>query len=70
MSQESLVETEADTTGNYLELLDEDKVEYVILDQTHDAELLKILQRHPAWMMDCEAEEAVIFSRNSSGVAV
>ena len=47
---------------NWLQLLDEENVQLVILDAQLDLELVNAIRSQPAWNIDFEDNELVIFT--------
>jgi hypothetical protein len=66
MSRNHLTIQETEVNRYWLEQLDEDGVEFVILDLHGDSDLLEIFRLQPAWTVDFEDGEAVIFVRAAS----
>lgn len=48
---------------DWLTCLDEQNVQYVLLDLNLDEEFVKTLQRQPQWLVDFEEDGTVIFAR-------
>jgi len=65
MSQDCLATRELNTDQNWLDQLDEYDVQSVVLDLHSDGDLVDIFRRQPAWTVDFEDGEAVIFLRNA-----
>lgn len=53
---------------NWLETLDEQGVQFVILDPCDDRDLAKAMRSQPGWEVDFEDREATIFARAGSRV--
>ena len=64
--QNYLAAQETDANKGWLDQLDEHGVEFVILDLHGDSDLAEILRLQPAWTVDFEDGEAVIFARAAS----
>ena len=54
------------TSQRWLDQLDEYGVECVILDLQIDSDLVRLFQRQPAWTVDFEDGQAVIFARDTA----
>jgi hypothetical protein len=54
---------ESDMNGNWLERFEEQNVQFVVLNQAQDEELVKALRRQPEWSVDFEDDGAVVFAR-------
>jgi hypothetical protein len=52
------------TGDDWSRVLEEYDVQFVLLDQSQDEELIKTLLRQPEWSTDFEGDEAVIFARS------
>ena len=50
-------------TIDWLDLFDQEGVEFVVLDPSDDGNLIKMLRDQPGWAIGLEDEEAVIFAR-------
>ena len=48
--------------GRWLATLDALSVQFLVLDTRRDRELLAAARSHPAWAVDFEDEEAVLFT--------
>ena len=48
----------------WLQLIDEENVQLVILDSQIDSELLQAIRLQPEWAVDFDDNELVIFKRN------
>lgn len=55
---------ETDMNRDRLECFEEQKVQFVVLSQSQDEELVKALRRQPEWSLDFEGDGAVIFARS------
>lgn len=66
MLRSHLTTQETDMNRDWLERLDEDGVEFVILDLHGDSDLVEIFRPQPAWTVDFEDGEAVVFVRAAS----
>jgi hypothetical protein len=51
--------------ARWLAVLDQYRVEYLILDPRHDGALLAAASRHPAWTVDYDDGESVLLARSS-----
>jgi hypothetical protein len=51
--------------GNWSKHFDEQNVQFVVLNQSQDEELVKILRRQPGWSVDFEGDGTVIFARSA-----
>ena len=51
---------------NYPQVLDEYGVQFLVLDCHSDADLLEMFRSQPAWTVDFEDEEEVIFVRTDT----
>jgi hypothetical protein len=49
--------------GEWLVLLEEFDVQFLMLDTDHDAELLELFQAHPAWAIDSQDDQSVLLVR-------
>jgi len=61
--------TVAQGTGvneNWPQVLDEYGVQFLVLDCRSDADLLEMFRSQPAWTIDFEDGEAVIFARTDT----
>lgn len=52
--------------ARWLAVLDEYRVQYLILDAEHDRTLLGAAGRHPAWTVDYDDGESVLLARASA----
>ena len=50
--------------GNWLKRFEEQDVQFVVLNQSQDEELVKTLRHQPGWVVDFEGDRAVIFVRS------
>jgi hypothetical protein len=50
-------------SGDWLELFDQEGVQFVVLNLCDDDALVEALRCQPGWAVDFEDEEAVIFAR-------
>lgn len=50
---------------NWLQCFDEHNVQFAVLSQGQDKELVKTLRRQPEWSVDFEGDGAVIFARSA-----
>jgi hypothetical protein len=57
---------EADANVNWLSQIDQYGVEFAILDLHDDSDLVEAFRLQPAWTVDFEDGEAVIFTRAPS----
>jgi predicted dithiol-disulfide oxidoreductase (DUF899 family) len=57
---------EDDMNENWLQYLEEHNVQFAVLSQDQDEELVKTLRRQPGWSVDFEGDGAVIFARSAS----
>jgi hypothetical protein len=48
---------------DWLEMLDEYDVQFLVLDLHTDSELLGLFRSQPGWAVDFEDREAIIFAR-------
>jgi len=48
----------------WLQLIDEENVQLVILDSQFDSELVQAIRLQPEWAVDFDDNELVIFKRN------
>ena len=62
--------TQTHTTGaqtminpRWLDVLDENNVNFMVLDPIHDRKLIEQLQTCPVWIIEYATEEAIIFVR-------
>jgi len=55
------------THQRWLDQLDENDVEAIILDRHDDGEWVEVFQAQPAWTIDFEDAQAVIFVRTTPG---
>jgi hypothetical protein len=51
----------------WLALLDQHRVQYLILNKEHDGNLLSLVRARPGWSVDFEDGASVLFSRNLAG---
>jgi len=51
--------------GNWLKNLDAYHVQFVVLNQRQDRDVIKILQRQPGWRIDSQGDGVVIFARTA-----
>jgi hypothetical protein len=58
---------EAEMNARWLREIDAHNVEFVILDPYGDSDLVEIFRHQPAWAVDFEDEEAVIFAHAAFG---
>ena len=49
--------------GNWLKQLDAYHVQFVVLNQRQDRDVIKILQRQSEWKIDSQGDGVVIFAR-------
>ena len=50
---------------DWLALLEQEKVRFVILDRRTDSDLVEMLRCRRRWMVDFEDKESLIFTRRS-----
>ena len=50
---------------DWLEMLEEYEVEFLVLDPHTDSELLGLFKSQPGWAVDFEDREAIIFARTN-----
>ena len=50
-------------TEDWSAVLDEHDVRFLVLDRHDDSDLLKLFRSQPAWTVDFEDGEAIIFAR-------
>jgi hypothetical protein len=62
--------TQTHTTGaqtminpRWLDVLDENNVNFMVLDPMHDRKLIEQLQSRPDWIIESATEEAIFFVR-------
>ncbi|MFZ5911225.1 MAG: hypothetical protein ACOYYU_14530 [Chloroflexota bacterium] len=48
--------------ADWLQVLDEENVQFVVLDSHLDTELMEIIRLQPEWKVDFENDELVIFT--------
>jgi hypothetical protein len=48
--------------GKWLQMLDEERIQFIILDSHLDTELVKAIRSQPGWNVDSEDDELVIFT--------
>ena len=48
---------------DWLEMLEEYEVEFLVLDLHTDSELLGLFRSQPGWVVDFEDREAIVFAR-------
>jgi len=53
------------TDGDWLQVLEEHVVQFVVLSQSQDDKLIKTLQRQTGWSADFEDDGTVIFARSA-----
>ena len=51
-----------DTPDDWLRLFEKEQVQFIIMNQQADAELLEVIRSHPEWIVDFEDDQAVIFA--------
>jgi hypothetical protein len=49
---------------HWLDVLEANNVNFMVLDPVHDIYLIEQLQSHPGWMVEFASEEAVFFVRD------
>lgn len=54
-----------DDVVDWLRLLEQENVRFVILDRRADRDLVEMLERQRGWAVDFEDQESVIFARRS-----
>ena len=47
---------------NWLQVFEEENVQFVILDPNLDTELVEVIRSQPEWSVDSEDDELVIFT--------
>ena len=47
---------------DWLQMLDEENVQFIILDLQTDAELVEVIRSQPKWIVDFEDTEVIIFT--------
>ena len=47
----------------WLDVLDQNNVNFMVLDPIHDRKLIEQLQTYPVWIVEYATEEAIIFVR-------
>ena len=52
-----------DTNDDWLKMLEEYEVEFLVVDPHTDSELLGLFRSQPGWAVDFEDREAIIFAR-------
>jgi hypothetical protein len=55
-----------DANENWLKVLEEHSVQFLVLDPHTDSELLGLFRAQPGWAVDFEDKEAIIFARTDS----
>ncbi len=50
---------------NWLQCFEEHNVQFVVLSQSQDKELVKVLRCQPEWSVDFEGDGTVIFARSA-----
>lgn len=52
-----------DANEDWLKMLEEYSVQFLVLDPHTDSELLGLFRSQPGWVVDFEDREAIVFSR-------
>jgi hypothetical protein len=50
------------SSENWLQIFDDENVQFIILDAQLDFELVNVTRSHPDWNIDFEDDELVIFT--------
>ena len=56
-----------DRIGGWLAVLDQHRVQYLILNKERDGKLLSLVRARPGWSVDFEDRTSVLFTRSLPG---
>ncbi|MEA3339979.1 MAG: hypothetical protein U9R15_08440 [Chloroflexota bacterium] len=63
MLQNHSITQETGMNGDWVGMLDEHDVQFLVLDRYSDGDLLKLFGSHPGWTVDFKDRETVLFVR-------
>ena len=61
--------TQTSISQHWLDVLEENHVNFMALDPIHDTKLIKQLQSRPGWIIEYATEDAIFFVRDEIAIS-
>ena len=61
-------DAQTEISRHWLDMLEENQVNFIALDPLHDVKLIEQLQTRPGWMVEFTNDEAIFFLRYEMAV--